>query len=207
MDAKTHWSNIYQTKSNVQVSWYQPRPDVSLDLIRRTGLNAAAQIIDVGAGASTLADYLLEDGYQQITLLDISSEALDVTRTRLGAQAEPITWLEGDVTSLALPEKGFDLWHDRAVFHFLTNPVQRALYIQQVLRSVKVGGYVIVGTFALDGPSQCSGLDVAQYDADSLHATFGDDFERIEFAEETHHTPWGSKQPFVYCCCRTRTSI
>lgn len=203
-DSKTHWSQIYRTKSSTQVSWYQSRPDVSLNLIQQTKIDRAAQIIDVGAGASTLVDYLLMDGYKNITVLDISGEALDVARDRLQAQSARVHWIEGDITRVDLPEHYFDLWHDRAVFHFLIDTSLRERYVAQVRRSVKVGGYVIVATFSLQGPTQCSGLDVARYDADTLHSAFGSDFERVTFTQETHQTPWGSEQQFIYCCCRMR---
>jgi SAM-dependent methyltransferase len=204
MDYKAHWSHIYQSKPVTQVSWYQTRPQVSLDFIRETGVDHSAQIIDVGAGASTLVDHLLDEGFHKVTLLDLSGEALEVARERLGARGDSITWIEGDVTRVELPEHAFDLWHDRAVFHFLTDPAVRERYVAQARRAVKVGGYVIVATFALDGPTQCSGLDVARYDADSLHAAFGDNFERVSFTNEAHRTPWDSEQRFVYCCCRIR---
>lgn len=202
MDYKAHWSRIYQTKASDQVSWYQMHPTVSLQLIQQTGIEQDEPIIDVGAGASTLVDHLLMQGYQNLSLLDLSAEALQVSRERLGENGHLITWLEGDVTTLALPHHKFALWHDRAVFHFLSEPEARLRYIEQVAHAVRPGGHVIVATFALDGPQQCSGLDIVRYDAVSLHHAFGSGFELVNSTQETHITPWGSAQQFVYCYCR-----
>lgn len=202
MDYKTHWSQVYQTKSTTDVSWYQAHPDLSLDFIRRTGVDSEARIIDVGAGASNLADHLLAQGYQNITLLDISAEALEATRLRLGEQAARVTWLEGDITTIKLPFQAFDVWHDRAVFHFLTESIARQRYVEQVRHAVKPGGHVIVATFGLDGPLKCSDLDVMRYDPATLHGVFGSEFDLVDSASETHITPWGSEQKFIYCYCR-----
>lgn len=202
MDRKSHWSGVYQAKAVNDVSWYQEHPDLSVELIRRTQVERSARIIDVGAGASTLADHLLADGYSDLTLLDLSAEALNAVRDRLGGRAASVTFLAGDVTDIALPEHGFDIWHDRAVFHFLTDPVLRQKYVETAKRAVRPGGHVIVATFALDGPTQCSGLTVDRYDAASLHGAFGDGFELVDSINETHRTPWGSEQKFIYCTCR-----
>jgi SAM-dependent methyltransferase len=202
MDYKKHWANIYTTKQPDEVSWYQFEPTYSLDLIDASGIGLDAPIIDVGAGASTLVDHLLARGYTDVTLLDISGEALATTRQRLGANSELVHWIEDDATTARLPEAHFALWHDRAVFHFLTDPDVRARYVAQVLRSVKPGGHVIVATFATDGPEKCSGLEVVRYDADSLHGAFGSPFELVNTLREIHQTPWGSEQRFVYCYCR-----
>ena len=202
MDSKTHWSNIYQKKAVNDVSWYQTRPDLSLDYIQHTGVDTSAHIIDVGAGASTLADHLVDLGFSNITLLDISPEALNTVRSRVEKPNSAVTWIEGDVTQTSFPKHFYDVWHDRAVFHFLTDPLQRALYVKQVCHAVKVGGHVIVATFDTDGPTQCSGLDVMRYDAESLHGAFGADFALINSQNEIHQTPWGSDQKFVYCYCR-----
>lgn len=204
MDYKAHWSHVYQTKSPTQVSWYQAHPAVSLRLIVETGIAPGDPIIDVGAGASTLADHLIERGYTNVTLLDVSGEALQATRARLGAAADAITWIEDDVTTVSLPAYHYAVWHDRAVFHFLTDEAARRRYVAQVARAVRSGGYVIVGTFALDGPDKCSGLDVVRYSPTSVHAAFGRAFELVHSENETHQTPWGSEQRFVYCCCKTR---
>lgn len=202
MDTKTHWSNIYTTKQPTEVSWYQVEPTYSLDLIAASGISLSAPIIDVGAGASTLVDHLLARGYTDVTLLDISGEALEKTKQRLGADAERLTWIEADATTAALPERHYALWHDRAVFHFLTDADARARYVAQVLRSVKPGGHVIVATFATDGPEKCSGLEVMRYDAETLHGAFGSPFTLVSSIRETHQTPWGSEQRFIYCYCR-----
>jgi 2-polyprenyl-3-methyl-5-hydroxy-6-metoxy-1,4-benzoquinol methylase len=202
LDAKNHWSQIYETKASNQVSWYQDHARLSLDFIHRTGVEKAGQIIDVGGGASTLVDDLVEDGYQHISVLDISSEALNVARQRLGTKASAIQWLVADITQATLPTHFYDIWHDRAVFHFLTQPEARQRYINLVRQSVKVGGHVIVATFAHDGPEKCSGLDVMRYHPEHLHATFGKPFELVNSANETHQTPFGTEQKFIYCYCR-----
>ena len=202
MDNKNHWSKIYQTKGADQVSWYQTSPALSLYMIQRTGIALDEPIIDVGAGASTLVDHLLTMNYQNITLLDLSAEALQIARSRVSDRSVALTWLEGDVTAISLPEHHYAVWHDRAVFHFLTDADARRRYINQVSRSVKPGGHVIIATFALDGPEKCSGLDVVRYDVSSLHAEFGDHFKLLWDTNKTHHTPWGTEQQFIYCYCR-----
>lgn len=202
MDYKLHWSQVYQTKPATEVSWYQAEPRRSLQLIADTGIPHDAPIIDVGAGASTLADHLLAAGYQDITLLDLSAEALASTQQRLGNQAGIITWIEGDVTTAPLPHGHYAVWHDRAVFHFLTEPAARERYVAQMLRTVRPGGHVIVATFAPDGPEKCSGLDVMRYDPAALHGVFGSPFTLINSLQESHQTPWGTEQRFIYCYCR-----
>ena len=202
MDMKAHWESIYSSKAPTDVSWYQSEPHLSLDLITRSGVTPAAQVIDVGGGASTLVDALLARHFQNITVLDISSAAIQHARSRLGAMADRVTWMEADITNVLLQPAYYELWHDRAVFHFLTNPKDRTRYIQAVQRAVRPGGHVIVATFALDGPTRCSGLEVDRYSPDSLHATFGPDFQLIESCNETHQTPANAEQRFVYCYCR-----
>jgi len=201
MSAKTHWENVYATKPAQRVSWYQPHATLSLAMIQKSVHRSGASVIDVGGGASTLVDDLIASGYRDITVLDLSRAALDVARKRLGDDAERVHWIEGDVTTVALPERKFDVWHDRAVFHFLTEPAARSAYIAQVMRAVKPGGHVIVAAFGPDGPTQCSGLPVMRYAPESLHATFGSAFQLIEHTAEEHHTPGGSVQHFVYCRC------
>lgn len=205
MEMQPHWSGIYQKKSAIDVSWYQEHLNLSVDLIRGTGIDPSAQIIDVGAGSSTLADHLLRLGYQHITLLDLSDEALQMTRDRIGQQAA-VQWIVGDITKVILPVHSYDVWHDRAVFHFLTDTQLRQRYIEQVQQALKPGGHIIVATFAADGPTQCSGLDVMRYDPASLHGAFGEDFQLISSTAETHITPWNSEQKFIYCYCRIRES-
>jgi len=202
MQSKSHWDNIYTTKDSTQVSWFQQHPELSLQFIKQTGVAKTGQIIDVGGGASTLVDDLLDDGYHNVTVLDISKAALEVASRRLGSRGDFVTWLEADITKANLPSQFFDLWHDRAVFHFLTNPEDRANYVETVQRSVKRGGHVIVATFALDGPLRCSGLDIVRYSPDSLHDEFGDSFELVDTTSELHHTPFGTEQKFIYCYCR-----
>jgi SAM-dependent methyltransferase len=200
---KAHWESVYSTKAETEVSWFQEHSDVSLGLIRRTGVDLAGGIIDVGGGASRLIDDLLADGFTDLTVLDISAAALDVARHRLGALADAVTWLEEDVTTVALPRQKFELWHDRAVFHFLIETEQRERYVRAVHRSVKPGGHVIVAAFGPDGPLRCSGLPVVRYSPDGLHDEFGAAFELIEHASEAHRTPFGTVQQFIYCYCRT----
>lgn len=202
MQDKSHWESVYTHKAADAVSWYQPHADSSLALIRQTGIAADAAIIDVGGGASTLVDDLLAAHYSDLTVLDISAAALDVARHRLGGAASAVHWLEADITQVDFPEHRFALWHDRAVFHFLTDAADRARYLNAVGRAVKPGGFVVVGTFAEDGPEQCSGLPVRRYSADTLHDEFGAQFELLGKAEENHHTPFGTVQKFLYCYCR-----
>lgn len=202
MENKTHWEQIYNTKDCAQVSWYQLHPHLSLQYIQNTGIGKDAHIIDVGGGASTLVDHLLDDGFQQITVLDISAEALQIAKQRLGQRAQSVTWLEANITQAALPHQKYDVWHDRAVFHFLTNQEDRQHYVKAVKEAVKPGGHIIVATFASDGPESCSGLEVARYDPQSLHNEFGTDFELLDSTREEHHTPFGTEQKFIYCYCR-----
>jgi ubiquinone/menaquinone biosynthesis C-methylase UbiE len=202
MPSKSHWENIYETKDATKVSWFQQHPELSLRFIEQTGVNKAGQIIDVGGGASTLVDDLLAKGFENVTVLDISGAALQVAQQRLGPLAGKVTWLEASITETELPESFYDVWHDRAVFHFLTRPEDRARYTKAVQRSVKTGGHVIVATFGLEGPLRCSGLDVVRYSPDSLHEEFGKDFELVDSSTELHHTPFGTEQKFTYCYCR-----
>lgn len=199
-----HWQGVYITKSAEGVSWYRPHLEQSTAFIEASGLSRQARIVDVGGGASTLVDDLLSAGYRNVAVLDLAQAALQTARTRLGPQADQVDWIVGDVTTHLLPEASVDFWHDRAVFHFLTDDALRAAYLGQVRRSVRPGGHVLVATFGLDGPDRCSGLPVARYDAPGIHAVFGDTFDKIGEASEHHETPWGSLQSFVYCFCRRR---
>jgi SAM-dependent methyltransferase len=202
MNVKSHWENVYETKPPDSVSWFQQHAERSLDLIRQSGIPVCGRVIDIGGGASTLVDGLLAQHYEQLTVLDLSGAALAAARHRLGPLAEKVHWIEADITRHELPENGFDLWHDRAVFHFLTEPAARAAYVGSVLRAVKPGGYVIVATFADDGPTRCSGLPVARYRPDELHAEFGERFTLLRHEKESHLTPTGAVQSFLYCFCR-----
>jgi SAM-dependent methyltransferase len=202
MDTRTHWDRIYRTKTPEAVSWYRPHLETSLGLIERAASGYSSSIIDVGGGESTLVDDLLARGYDNITVLDVSQTAVDVTKKRLGLAAERIHWLVADVTEAHLPPSTYDVWHDRAMFHFLTATEQRTAYVRQVAHAVKSGGHVIIGTFGPEGPTQCSGLDVIRYDADSLHDQFGVRFRLEESSIELHRTPFGATQQFLYCYCK-----
>lgn len=206
MDLKQHWEQVYATKASNAVSWFQEHADLSLRLIRSAGVTKDSAIIDVGGGASTLVDDLLADGYSNLTVLDLSAKALEIAKQRLGSHATSVHWLEGDVTQLLLPTHQFELWHDRAVFHFLTGSADRQAYVQQVMRSVRPGGHVIVATFAEDGPEKCSGLPAMRYRPDSLQAEFGNAFQLLGHEKEIHHTPFGTEQKFVYCYFRLGTT-
>lgn len=202
MNSKTHWEHIYETKAPTQVSWYQEHAQISLQFIQNTGIAKTAQIIDIGGGASTFVDDLTVAGFQHITVLDVSATALQLAQHRLGSGAKGITWIEADITRANLPYQNFDIWHDRAVFHFLTKVEDRQRYVQMVRHSVKPGGHVIVATFAPDGPERCSGLEVVRYSPETLHHEFGQGFEVVESTLETHHTPFNTEQKFIYCYCR-----
>jgi len=202
MSNKLHWEKVYEKKGATQVSWYQEHAHVSLEYIRNLGIQKTAHIIDVGGGASTLVDDLVESGYEQISVLDISGNALQLARERLGQRAIKVNWLEADITKADLPYQAYDVWHDRAVFHFLTQAADRTRYVENVLHAVRPGGHVIVATFANDGPDHCSGLEVMRYDPRELHDEFGDSFDLVNSTRETHHTPFGTEQRFIYCYCR-----
>jgi SAM-dependent methyltransferase len=202
VDVKTHWEKIYKTKPPESVSWYAAHLETSLALIERASPARIASIIDIGGGESTLVDDLLVRGYKNLTVLDISQTAIEVTKKRLGPAADRVHWLAADIAEVELEPHAYDLWHDRAVFHFLTAPERRADYVRQVARAVKPGGHVIVSTFGPEGPTKCSGLEVLCYDAESLHGEFGGRFRLVESSKELHETPFGTKQQFLYCYCR-----
>lgn len=197
MDSKAHWEAMYRQRAPTEVSWYQAHPELSLALIEATGVGRDAAIIDVGAGASLLIDKLLEAGFTRLTALDISATALQRATERLGERARLVTWVEGDVT--AMPPLGpFDVWHDRAVFHFLIESDQRRRYLQAVERQLAAGGQLIIATFALNGPPQCSGLPVQRYSPETLRREVGGRFELVEVREEAHRTPRHAIQQFLY---------
>ena len=194
---KTHWEQVYENKPVDQVSWFQRDPRRSLELIEASGTAKDAPIIDVGAGASVLVDQLLLNGYTDLSVLDISKNALDISKRRLGNHATDVAWLVDDVTEFQ-PGRSFALWHDRAVFHFLTDPSQQAAYRSTLMRALASGGQAIIGTFAVDGPLRCSGLEIAQYDAARMQAVMGADFTLLQESRESHTTPAGSIQNFVW---------
>ncbi|MBX6315300.1 MAG: class I SAM-dependent methyltransferase [Isosphaeraceae bacterium] len=198
MDRKAHWEQVYEAKDPTEVSWYQPHLRISLDMIERTGVGRGGAIIDVGGGTSSLVDDLLPSGYEHVTVLDISEKALVEARARLGARAEDVTWIEGDMTRVALPGRAYDLWHDRAVFHFLIDAADRWAYVEAMRRTLKSGGHVIIATFGPAGPTRCSGLPVDRYGPDDLARPFGEDFRLLEARSEAHRTPAGRVQQFTY---------
>lgn len=202
MTTKAHWEGVYQSKATDEVSWYRPHLDVSLRLIEDAAPGRASAIIDVGGGEATLVDDLVGRGYRDVTVLDLSQVAIDVAKRRLGAAAASVHWITGDITQVDLAPVRYDLWHDRAVFHFLTEAEDRAAYVRQVARSVRPGGHVVVATFGPEGPEKCSGLDVVRYDPASLHGQFGPKFRLMDSVKEVHETPWGAPQQFIYCFCR-----
>jgi 2-polyprenyl-3-methyl-5-hydroxy-6-metoxy-1,4-benzoquinol methylase len=201
MDPTPHWEGVYRSKRPDEVSWYRRHLDASLALIAEAAPDRDAQIIDVGGGESTLVDDLLARGYRHVTVLDVAPTALEAAKARLGAAANQARWLCGDVTTLELRRHGYDVWHDRAAFHFLTEAADRTAYVRQLARAVRPGGHVIVATFGPEGPTRCSGLPVVRYDAAALHDAFGARFRLTKHLTELHRTPAGAIQPFVYCSC------
>jgi SAM-dependent methyltransferase len=202
MDARSHWENVYASKAPDAVSWYRPHLETSLELIEKVAKAHSTSIIDVGGGESTLVDDLLAHEYSNLSVLDVSPTAIDVTKRRLGHAAERVHWIIGDITNAELSPSAYDLWHDRAVFHFLRSVNERAAYVRQVAKAVRPGGHVLVSTVGPEGPAKCSGLEVVRYDAQSLHAEFGVNFRLLESLKELHKTPFGTTQQFLYCLCR-----
>ena len=198
MTTKPHWEQVYQTKKHNEVSWYQDNPTKSYELIVATGVGRKAPIIDVGGGTSHLIEVLLESGFSDLTVLDISGSALQRLRERLGPRASLVTLIEADVTEFQ-PQRRFAVWHDRAVFHFLIKPEERQRYIATLRRSLEPQGQLIIASFGPEGPLRCSGLEVMRYTPEALSAELGSSFHLVESAEEFHTTPTGAKQQFVYC--------
>ena len=194
---KQHWDNVYTEKSSTEVSWYQKEPLISMDLIEKCHFQPDDYLMDVGGGASHLVDYLLRAGYQHLMVLDISIKSLQIAQQRLGDEAAKVVWLESDITEFS-PSLAVDVWHDRAVFHFLIEPSERRRYIEALDKTLSPGGHVIIAAFALGGPTQCSGLDIVQYDADKLMAEFGDGFILLDQQSEMHMTPANKPQQFTY---------
>lgn len=199
MTAKDHWENVYTTKSSNEVSWFQSHSTKSLELINSIGLPLSASLIDVGGGASVLVDDLIKLGYSNVNILDISPAALKTSQKRLGNASKQVKWIEADITEERLKELKIDLWHDRAVFHFLTEKDQRQRYIDNLKHILNKGGHVIIATFTDDGPQKCSGLDICQYNEKSLVLELGDNFTLVSHHKETHQTPFYTKQNFIYC--------
>lgn len=195
---KIHWETVFQTKDTTKVSWHQPVPETSLKLIDKLNLPKTARIIEVGSGDSYLGDFLLEKGYSEITLLDISEKALDTIQKRLAGKKHHITFMAGDVTDFSTSES-YDLWHDRAVYHFLTDEKDIQKYVNNASGKLTSGGYLILGTFSKNGPDMCSGLKVQQYEEETLTKVFNNNFKKIECFTENHQTPSGSSQNFLFC--------
>jgi SAM-dependent methyltransferase len=202
---KAHWEHVYASKAVDAVSWYEPSAARSLALVRGVAPDRSAAIIDVGGGASRLVDALLDAGYANPTILDLAAAAMDASRRRLGERTTQVTWLQGDVLAMPLAPAAYDVWHDRAVFHFLTEPGQRARYKEQLARSLRPGGHLVIACFAADGPTRCSGLPVVRYDAATLAAELGEPFVRQYDACVDHVTPSGSIQRFLYTVFLHRT--
>jgi trans-aconitate methyltransferase len=198
---QAHWERVYTTKGENEVSWFQDNPAASLELIAAVGATPATAIIDIGGGASRLVDGLLAKGFRALTMLDLSGAALKAAQSRLGAQSENVNWIVADAT-LWEPTEVYDIWHDRAAFHFLTEENDRVAYIERMKKALRAGGHAIVATFAPDGPERCSGLRVMRYDAETLGQTLGQEFDLIETRRHSHTTPWGSTQSFQFSVFR-----
>jgi SAM-dependent methyltransferase len=197
VERQAHWENVYETMGENEVSWFQENPAASLDLIAATSVKPAASIVDIGAGSSRLVDALLDRGFEAITVLDFSEKALAIAKARLGARASKVRWVTADVTKWQ-PSQTYDVWHDRAAYHFLTDSRDHMAYAERVAQAVRAGGHVIIGTFALDGPERCSGLPVVRHDAISLGQMLGPLFELIESRRHDHQTPNGGTQRFQF---------
>lgn len=196
VDRQSHWENVYTTKGEGEVSWYEDTPALSLELLREAGLTSSMSVIDIGGGASRLVDALVSEGQAQMTVLDLSSAALETAKSRL-ANPERVQWLVSDVTAWA-PDRQYDLWHDRAAFHFLTAAEDQQAYVRVLRKALKHGGRAVIGTFAPDGPEKCSGLPVARYDPEALQAVLGQQFRLISTRRHEHATPWGAGQKFQF---------
>ncbi|WP_375311550.1 class I SAM-dependent methyltransferase [Bradyrhizobium sp. A5] len=199
----SHWDNVYAAKSEAEVSWFQDRPTISIEMIRAANPDHGAAVIDIGGGTSRLVDSLLQAGYCNVAVLDLSANALDAARKRIGPTASLVDWIVADATTWR-PARTYDVWHDRAAFHFLIDPRDRAAYVDRLESAVAPGGQVIIATFAPDGPEKCSGLPVQRHDSASLAAELGPEFEPVETRSETHRTPWDSTQAFQFSRFRRR---
>ena len=199
MNTAEHWEEIYATRTANSVGWYAPHLETSLKWIAELKLAAEDPIIDVGGGASTLVDDLMNSGHRNLTVLELSETAIQLTKERLGKPSASVTWLQGDVTEIELPSRYFSLWHDRAVYHFLIEPELQQKYRNSILKALKVEGYFIIGTFSPDAPPQCSGLPVQRYTSERLSEIFGKAFKLKRYQNEIHYTPSGLEQAYVYC--------
>jgi SAM-dependent methyltransferase len=198
---RAHWQNVYTKKGENEVSWFQENPAPSLELIAQVGATPASAIIDIGGGASRLVDNLIDRDFEDVTVLDLSEAALEAAKSRLGSRAARVHWTVADATVWE-PLKAYDIWHDRAAFHFLTEDPDRAAYVARLERGLKVGGYAIIATFALDGPERCSGLPVVRYDPVSLGQILGPEFKVVDSRRHVHATPWGTEQSFQFSVFR-----
>jgi hypothetical protein len=201
-DKETHWQSVYQSKAPGEVSWFKPHLDVSLALLRQAGLNTTSRVIDIGAGASTLVDDLLDLGVRHITALDLSMASLNLAKQRLGARAAQVEWIVGDAAHHEFAFESVDLWHDRAALHFLVNPSDAAAYVMGATHTVVDGGYVVIGGFAADGPEKCSGLPVARREPEDVAKLFSPAFTLVDSRHEVHATPRGAPQSFAYALLR-----
>ena len=201
MERKNHWETVYETKQPNEVSWTHENPKTSLDFIRETHLDKTAKIIDIGGGDSNLVDFLLEEGYENISVLDISANALERAKKRLGKNAKKITWIVSDITEFK-PETKYDIWHDRATFHFLTTPEQIKKYAE--ITQKWINGFLIIGTFSENGPKKCSGLDIKQYSETAMENQFSNSFKKLKCITEDHTTPFETKQNFTFCLFEKR---
>jgi 2-polyprenyl-3-methyl-5-hydroxy-6-metoxy-1,4-benzoquinol methylase len=197
LDLRGHCENVYRTKGEHEVGWFEQTPAVSLDLIHATGVMTDAPIVDIGGGASRLVDALLDEGFEAVTVLDLSNEALAISKARLGARSAKVQWIATDITAWD-PSQTYDVWHDRAAFHFLTDPKDRAAHAERVLRAVRPGGHVIIGMFAMEGPQRCSGLPVVRHDAASLGQMLGPSFDLVESCNHAHQTPTAVIQRYQF---------
>jgi 2-polyprenyl-3-methyl-5-hydroxy-6-metoxy-1,4-benzoquinol methylase len=206
IDRKKHWESIYHTKDTQQVSWFQPTPEMSLDFIKELNIPLTAKIIDVGGGDSLLVDHLLQLGYKDVTVLDISEKSLKNAKMRLGPQAKQVTWIVADITEF-VSVTHYDLWHDRAAFHFLTNAQEIESYVLTVKNSLAPDGIMVIGTFSDKGPTECSGLEIAQYSEESMTSLFTENFSKIKCLLTDHQTPSGDQQNFIFCCFKKLSKV
>lgn len=202
MDSSAYWEGVYQRSSPMSSSWFQHEASRSLELLAGLGVGPTSNIIDVGGGDSTLVDGLVARRMGRVTVLDVSRTALLRSRTRLGSNSEAVTWVEGDVLRADLPSHSYDVWHDRALFHFLTDREDRLRYVAAATSALRPGGAVLIATFALEGPERCSGLQVVRYDPEMIASEFGDAFSLASAVRDVHRTPWGAEQQFTWAVLR-----